>query len=398
MITTTKSSRWSRIRWQGLSLSIVCLLFAGALYAHREWVRSWEVSYSRQCREARDDSRWVDLQRLGEQWTTWDRRNADAWLFRADAAQHQGDFQSAATFLESIPESAAKSLPALVSLATLQFGPLNRPLDGVRTCERMLKLEPRTTAAHHQLIEFYAMSLQRRQLDFHIRFAIQCLREPPSAYVYLFLIDTMRLDAGVELNAKWLTQYPDNDIFQVAHLLQMPEPDSGVRSGSGDDKYSLADALFERFPKNLELLAYKVDLSIRRGNVEEVMELLRGLPPEADEDCRFWRAKGWLHLSRDEVLTAKQALQTAIDIYPMDWNARNWMADALRREGNSVAAEPLQSIVQSARKLREKITGTGTTENVQNEILMEIAQFSRRCGDVQIDDALSRRLGLKQPN
>lgn len=397
-MTTTNPPRW-KICWRfGLVFSIAILLLAGSSYAYGAWMRSVRTAYLLQCRQARDAGDWVELQRLAERWTAWDRRNTDAWLFRADAAQHQDDFASAAVYLESIPDSDPKSLPVLVSLSKLQFAALNRPFDGVKTCERMLMKEPRTTAAHEQLIEFYALSLQRRQLEYQIRFAIKCSREPPTAYVYLFLIDTMKLESGVASNSSWLEQYPDSEIFSVARVLQMPEPENDLNGESGDHKSEMTNSLFEKFPKSLELLAYKIDLSIRRGDPDKVMELLLNLPPEADEDSRFWRAKGWLHLVRDELPKAKEALQKAIELYPMDWNARNWLSDALRSEGDFAEAERHQGIVRRARRLRQLITSGTKNQNSSTEVLTEIAEIARQCGDVQVAQALTRRLGLNGPS
>ena len=396
-MTITQSlyrARGSRSGW--LVIGAV-LLLVGTSYGYREWIRSRQMSSFAQCQEARHDGNWVKLQQSAEQWTAWDRRNADAWLFLADAHQHQNDFESAAKCLESVPEDDPKALPTLVGLSTLQFGSLNRPLDGVQTCERILRLEPKTTAAHQQLIEFYAISLQRRKLEDQIRFSISCSREPPIAYVYLFLIDTMRVKAGVELNTQWLNRYPDCEIFMVSRVLQMPEPESGVKTGAGDDKYALVESLFARFPRNLELLAHKVDLCIRKGNAEELMGLLQNLPAEADADPRFWRAKGWLHLTRNELSKAKRALQQAMDLYPLDWNARNWMSDVLRHEGHNAEAGKLQEIVAMARELRSKITANGSNGSngsngeIPHEILRGLAELSNRCGDAQVAKALSRR-------
>lgn len=331
---------------------------------------------------------------MGEQWSALNQRSAEAFLFRADAAQHLGDFASAASLMESVPESDPKALPTYVSLATLQFGPLNRPLDGVKTCERILQIEPRTTSAHQQLITFYAMTCQRERLERQIRFAIKNLREPPQAYVYLFLADTMRIADGQESNERWLKTYPDSELFQVARVMQMPEPENGIKNSAGSDKYSLADSMLERFPNNLELLAYKLDLSIRRGNVEDVMSILKRLPVEADDDSRFWRAKGWLHLNRDEIAKSREALNHAIELYPQDWNARNWLADSLRREGRFDEAEALNEIVLLSRRLRERITSAGTDSKVPSEILEDLFEFANRCGDSQVATALDRRLGM----
>ncbi|MBS0202856.1 MAG: hypothetical protein JSS49_08160 [Planctomycetes bacterium] len=372
----------------------VALLGAGFFFGHRYWTRSWEQTYLMKCREARDARQWPELRRISEQWGAWDRSNADATLFLADAANHLRDFETAARCLALIPESHPKSLPSLVALSTLQFGPLNQPIDGVRTCERILKLDRRATAAHQQLIEFYAVTLQRRKLEHQIRFAIECSREPPKAYIYLFLMDTMRISGASESNTRWLEQSPESELFAVARVLHMPEPDSGLRTPSGDDKYSLVDALFKRFPGNLELLAYKVDVSLRSGDIQEVTSLLSSLPPEADDDNRFWRAKGWLHLNRNELTKARDALNEAVHLFPMDWNARNLLADVLRRESLLADAEKLHDLVQSARQLRIQINAIALDSEIPTEVLTELARLAKQCGDAQVADALNRRLGL----
>ena len=396
-VVPTSPSRWRKYGQRCLLMLLAVGLIVAAAYSYRTWIRSRERTLARLCRDARNGEKWQALKQLGEQWSALNQGSADALLFRADAAQHLGDFASAAELMGSIPESNPKALPTLVSLATLQFGPLNRPLEAVKTCERILQIEPRTTSAHQQLITFYAMTCQRELLERHIRMAIENLREPPQAYVYLFLADTMRIADGLESNERWLKTYPDSELFQVARLMQMPEPENGIKNSTGSDKYSLADSMLERYPNNLELLAYKLDLSIRRGNVEDVMTILKRLPAEADEDARFWRAKGWLHLNRDEIAKSREALNHAIELYPQDWNARNWLADSLRREGKFDEAESLNEIVLLSRRLRERITSAGKDSNVSKEILTDLLEFSRRCGDTQVAIALNRRLGLNIP-
>ena len=389
----SKKGSTMKIAWKrgllGL-IGIAAILGGGALY--RESIQAREASFLKQCRAATAASQWEDLQGLGAKWTKWHPQSAQAWVFRADAAQHLGDFAAAASYLEEIPLSDPKGLPARVSLAALQFGTLNRPLDGARTCEQILAIEPRTTSAHQQLIEFFALTLQRKRLDYQIRYAIECSREPPQSYVYMYLMDTMRLASGVELNSRWIAAYPDTELYQVAQVLQLPEPESGVKNGQVTDKYSLAESLLARYPTNLELLAYQLDLSIRRGNVAEVLAILQRLPPEADEDSRFWRAKGWLHLSREELRKARESLEQAIRLYPQDRNARAWLADVFRREGKLTEAEPLHEIVQFSRGLRDRITALGSSPKIPTEILQDLADFAEKCGDFPIANGLKHRL------
>ncbi len=376
------------------AILLVALVSGGLVFTNQHVMRLKKDAYLNQCRAAQEAERWLDLRKISEQWFAWDPSSVDAMLFAADAGIHLQDFDSAVARLSTIPDSDPRVLPSLLALSMMQFGLLSRPLDGVRTCERILRIDHRATAAHHQLIEFYAVTLQRRKLEQQIRFAIDCQREPPRAYVYLFLIDTMRMAGASESNSRWLEQDPDSELFDVARVLHLPEPENGVRASSEDDKYSLADGLFRKFPDNLELLAYKVDVSLRSGDVQGVVQLLSSLPPEADDDNRFWRAKGWLHLNRNELLKASEALNEAIRLFPMDWYARNLLADLLRKKNNLVEAEKLHELVQSARRLRIQTNAIALDAEIPNDILTELARLAEQCGDLQVASALSRRLEM----
>ncbi|MFT5325770.1 MAG: tetratricopeptide (TPR) repeat protein [Planctomycetaceae bacterium] len=376
-------------------LVLLCALASmagfGWYYGFPLWEKRRQESYFANCSRAQQLGDWDELQRLSVQWTRWRPEAADGWIFQADAAQNKGDFASAVECLSSVPESSPKAFPAYIALATLQFGPATQPLDGVRTSERLLELDPRTTAAHRQLIEFYAMTLQREKLINQIRQAIDLSREPRSAYVYLFLVDTMRLADAVETNDNWLKAHPDTEVFLVARALQLPEPAPNVESTMGN-KHEVIAKLFERFSNNVELLGYQVDLAIRQGNTSEVARLLLGAPSSVEKDSRFWRAKGWLHLSRAELSAAEQALQQALELHPLDLLARTWLTDLTRRQGDLENAQRLEALVRQARRLRERCTGDQSAENIAQEVLAELADYARLCGDKQMADALTRRL------
>ncbi len=393
--TQTVSAVPSRKVLRGSLLAlVVAFLSVGIAFANHHWIRSKKAAFRDQCKQAQDSGKWVELRQISERWSAWDSSSVDAMLYAADASIHVEDFESAVEFLSRIPDSDPKTLPSLVVLSKMQFGVINRPLDGVRTCERILRIDQRATAAHHQLIEFYAITLQKRRLEQQIRFAIDCQREPPRAYVYLFLMDTMRIAGASESNSRWLEQDPGAELFDVARVLHMAEPENGASGSSSDDKYSLADGLLKKFPDNLELLAYKVDVNLRSGDVPGVVQFLSSLPMDADDDNRFWRAKGWLHLNRNELSKATEALEEAIRLFPMDWYARNLLADLLRKEGRLTEAEKLHELVQSARQLRIRINAIALHEEIPNDILTELARLAEQCNDDQVANALNRRLKM----
>jgi len=373
---------------------LAALLSGGVVFGNHHWMRHKKDSYLSRCKSAQKEEQWLDLRIISAQWSAWDSSSVDAILYAADAEMHLEDFESAVKYLWAIPDSDPRALSSLVALSKMQFGLINRPLDGVRTCERILRIDNRATAAHHQLIEFYAVTLQKRKLEQQIRFAIDCQREPPRAYVYLFLMDTMRIAGASESNSRWLAEDPESELFDVARVLHLPEPESGVRTSFGDDKYSLADGLFKKFPDNLELLAYKVDVSLRSGDVQAVFQLLSALPTAADDDNRFWRAKGWLHLNRNELHKSSEALDEAIRLFPMDWYARNLLADLLRKQASLAEAQQLHELVQSARQLRIQINAIAIDSEIPNPILTELARLAEQCDDWQVAKALNQRLKL----
>lgn len=380
-----------RRRRYAIACLVTILLAAGIHFGNQkrfEWRAAW---FQDHCSIAQRQRDWEELRSLSEQWSIEQPQSANAWLFRAEAAQHAARFDDAVMYLASIPESDPKFLPAQVARATLQFGLLNRPMDGAATCERILAKDPRVTLAHRQLIEFYALTLQRQPLVTAIRRAVEQRRESPTAYVYLFLIDTMRMAAGVDSNSKWLEQSPDSELFLVARTLQLPEPQPGTPD-AGNRKHETVAELRTRFPANIELLAYSLNQAIQTGSVADVAEILQTAPPAAEEDNRFWRAKGWLHLTQDELNKARAALDTALKIHPMDWEARTWMAEVTRREGRLTEADRLQNIARRARRIRTLITDHGAAESLPNSILKELASYARDCGDTPIADALETRL------
>lgn len=351
-------------------------------------------TFSSICQRAFDERDWDLLRTTAQEWRAWNPDSVDALTFLADAAQQTGNFSAAADYLLAVPDNTPKTIPSYIAAMKIQFGPLNRPLDGVETAKMILKIQPRAVDAHTGLMEFYATTLQRSKLIEQIRNAIELNCEAPSAYVYLFLVDTYWLGNASELNETWLMNYPDAEVFLVARALQLPEPGKGTTSL---DKFGIVDDLLERFPHNSELLAYKIDVSIRLGKVDEVVRLLKNVRSDVQNDSRFWRFKGWAHLTKNQLDDAQVALNTALEIRPMDWDARNWLADVIRQRGDLVAAREQEKIVLQARRLRETITQLGSVEHLSKDVLTALQAYARNCGDTLVAAGLERRLHSRIP-
>jgi len=392
MIDPMKSVRRTQLI---LGLAIAATLVAIAFPASRWWTRYRRQHLASACRQARDGRHWDELQSLAEGWSNWDPANADPWLFLAQVAQARHDHRATAEYLRRIPEQDPKLLPALQELSALEFGPLNQPLAGESTCKRILSLEPRATLAHQRLIQFYAMTMQRRRMVEQIESAIRNEREPPEAYVYLLLRDTLRLANGVELNEKWLTTDPDSELFQVARALQMPEPyeinDPATRNRQAD-KERQVDELLEKYPTNLELLAFKIERCVTLGDADCVTEHLLRSPPEAESDSRFWRFRGWLHETNDQLEEASAAYHRALELHPLDWFTLNRLAQVNRRLKNTAEVDRLTALVEQAGELRHQIRKLPAVERVTTTILGDLEKYASACGDLATAAALRKRL------
>jgi tetratricopeptide (TPR) repeat protein len=388
---------------RGIALIAFCaaVVGLGAGPASRWWSKHRRQTCETECRAAREAGDWDGLRELAEAWSKWEPSSSTPWLFLAEAEEGRGDRRAMAAALLRIPETDPKALPAFVELAQLQFGVLNQPFEGEATCQQLLRLEPRTAFAHQRLIQYYALSLQREKLVKQIRFAVDQKREPPEAYVYLMLLDSLRLNNGVKFNEIWLESHPDEEVFLVARAIQMldvpdeqasaapDERDTPRRASAG--KLKLVERLLDKYPENLELLAYTIEHSISTGQTDRVIDLLSRAPEPAERDSRYWRFKGWVHETLDELPDAEAAYKQALDISPLDWNARNRLAIVYRRRQHPAEVERLAALVEQARQLRIRIRKLPAAELVTPEILAELKDYAEKCGVDWLVEALDRR-------
>lgn len=356
--------------------------------------------WARSCRLAQSQRRWEDLEATARRWSEWDPGLADPWLYLADAVQHQQRYSEAADYLRRVAPDSPKAVPALLARCRLLFGPANQPVEGEQACLRLLEIEPRATDAHKYLVQYYALTLQKRKLQSQLREAIRWKREPREGYVYHFLIDTVRLANGEQMNSLWLRAHPGHELFSVARLLHAEEgapvgdADSGGRTGPTiSEKERQANTLLETFPHNANLLAYLIDEEIARGHLDRVLELLKQAPQEAELDNRFWRFKGWVHYVKGEIDEAERAYRRALEILPLDWMAMNRLSEVLRIRQKLDDVNRLQDLVERAQRLRTKIRELPAVEQIPNALLAELGRLARDADDDLIARALIGRLG-----
>jgi tetratricopeptide (TPR) repeat protein len=394
-----------RVRGKAMAgwLLIAVLALSCLWTGHSWWAGSRVKSLGAECRLAYERQDWSALESAARRWTESDADRVDAWLYLAEAANRRGDYAQAAKHLERIPASAPGAVNALIGLMDLQFGPLNRPLDGVATCERILMLEPDSAIAHQRLIFFSAMTLQRPKLIRQIRQAIERRCEPREAYVYLLLADSLRLSNGAASNTQWLASDPDSELFLAAQAVHTavgleggipqdaPEVVRVIRKAAAAKDQILAD-LLRRFPRNVELLAYQLGQSLTAGDVERVRQLLSQAPKAAEEDNRFWRFRGWFLAQNHQHEQAERAYGRALTLHPLDWTTRHQLAELHRRRGNFDEVARLQKLASQGRELAHRFLQSPNARAVAPQLFAELANYAEVCGDAQVASALQRRL------
>ncbi len=389
----------------GIILLAVAVVLFTSPFALRHWNDYRCTALAKQCRLARNNEEWDKLQSLAKDWTSRDPQNGEAWLNRGIAAMRLGDWSQAAEYFWQVSDSTPQAAPAMIELSRLSFTHLNQPLRGEAACERILRQNPLAAGARQQLIWFYAMTLQRAKLRQHILEAIRLEREPREAYIYYFLLYSLKSEEAVALNTRWLEGSPNSELFLVARVINFPDPPSGSsetpapssgnenRSDSiKNDKLHQVAQLLTRFPHNLELIACLAEERFDRGDFAKAAEILQKAPESAAQDSRFWRFKGWLHEANGELHESIAAYRQALKLHPTDWNTINRLAVVERRVNNQPEVRRLTDLMRRGNECRVSLRKEKAVEVATPKILHDLALLFRDCGDDQIAAAMERRL------
>lgn len=369
------------------------------------WVgcKSYRVrSLQSQCMAAKSAKDWKTLQTQALAWAWWEPERALPWVCAAMGAQQQGDLTQAAEYLRQIPDTDPQAAESLLALADFQFHELNKPFDAEATCQRILRINPAEGEAHRRLIFFYGMTLQRQKMARQAREAIEHHCDIPDTYVHLIGADWLTFSNAYELNGLWLKNDPANELLLVARALHyvgsaaLDEAASERQDESGVTKTALHEKVLTdylaRFPRNLELLGYFLKKACLSGNVERATELLAQAPPEAVDDNRFWRFKGWVHAAQQQYPLAEAAYRHALLLNPYDWRSQHELADVMRKLKRYDEVEVFQAQALEGKELRQAIVRLPNVTDIPTPLLQRIAAYAQTCGETMVAESLSERI------
>lgn len=374
--------------------------------------------------EALHSGQWRHLEMVSRRWQEKDPNAGMAWLLAAQAAEKLQSPGRMARYVERMPDEDPNKAVALLDVATAYFGPLNQPSLGETACLKSLQLEPNNVEARRRLVFYYCMTLQRAKMIEYARDAIATGTDTPETYVYLIGADWITLSNAADYNGKWLQSSDASENFLVAYLIHWagatgvdaveqqvdtlagvdlsarPELQSRLSSllgpaDSSDHKQRILECM-ELYPKNVELLAFKLREAAADGSVDRVSTLLSQVPESAGGDNRFYHYKGWLHETLGENDQAIQAYREALRLNPFDWRSQLKLAGSLRLVGETAEADRLAELAVDGKDLRETIMRLADVQTIPMSVLQSMLDYCRRCGDELVANGLAKRVEMIQ--
>jgi tetratricopeptide (TPR) repeat protein len=237
----------------------------------------------------------------------------------------------------------------------------------------------------------------------HARAAIACDADMPETYAYLMLQDSLSFGNAYDENTKWHKGDPNEELFLVARAIHR------IRTKGLDETSDLKDVgpldnegrplhakvitdYSQRFPHNVELLAYRLERSIAKDDVEAAAGLLTDLPAEAEGDNRFCRYRGWLRMARGELAEAEACYRKALELNCYDHVSRHQLASVLRQSKRMEGVKALEEVAVEGKNLRNAIFHAPAVNKVPRDVLGRMAQYAKHCGDTLVADKLESRL------
>jgi len=385
--------------------SLRILILSGALIlgfflaipAYQKWHAHRTRQFKKSCVVARDQGEWSRMQLIAEKWTDWDPESDDACVFVAEGYFQHGRLREAAVELGKVSDEYQGAVSALMLRGEILFGDLGLPYEAEANWKRMLSIEPASTHAHQRLIYFYALTLQRGKLVTQIREAIKLRCESPEAYSYLILANSLNFTSAATVISEWSKKLPDDETLEVALAIYTGKNEETSAVGVAEkspvapgDQTLIVECL-NKYPHNLEVLAYHIDRKIFYDDVASVVELLAASPESALNDARFWRYRGWLLKRTKDYDAALKAFHQSLQFDPFAWRPRFEIATIRRLQGDTDAADSVSDIAQMGKRLEENLYETDGRALTWG-LVEEMRDYVIRLDDLTLLAALDDRI------
>ena len=383
----------------GLTLALAAL---GVQYVLRPATDLDREQFIERSEQAIDRGNWGGLEAIAREWAELDPGNPQPWDYAAQAAMQLGSPELAADYLKEALPNGGVDIYQKLGFIQMEF--LNDPLGTKATCDQTIAKFPDDSQTHERLLFYYTMTCQRNEV---VEEAVRAIGEgcdTLATYAYLVSAKWMTFTNGYETNLKWLQAAPEEELFEVAAVLQLPsyprldelarevvEPGSEPRPL--EYAASRVRTLRDKYPENVQLLAIETRDLCRAGDVRAVGERLAKIGEDSLLDNRFWRFKGWFHNARQEYLPARQAYEKAIELNPFDWATRVELATLLRTTEGIEASKEVQKLADTGKQLMFAIQDCPNLHLLEPaSIYDDLIAYFQDCGQEDLANGLTLRL------
>lgn len=384
-----------------LGLLVAVLVVGLAVRFVFTWMDDRRVAdLAEQAESARSKADWEQLEIAAREWAFARPEDPQPWGYASEAALGLNNPLAAVNYLQQMPADAPVEM--FHQLGLLQMEALGDPLAMRETCELTIASYPGDAVTHQRLLYYYLMTAQRLEVIREARRGIEVGADTLETYAYLLSAKWLTFTNGYETNESWLQVQPENELFEVASVLQLPgflmlDVMASEIAGDGTDPIEFVEdqvsKLRTKFPKNVELLAYETEVLCRSGDSDAVAERLSTDIEGIEDDSRFWRFKGWYYASQGEWEAAKDAYEQALKMDPLDWATQLELAAAVRAIQGFAEAQEMQKRADLGKRIKEVIQESPNMRELDPpSIYGEMVEYFRLCGESEIADKLESRL------
>lgn len=376
-------TRRSLIVWGGV---IAIAVWGGRL----GWKSHRLNRVAEQCRAAEQAHQWRELLRRCDEWLALSPSNATAIELAVSVSQRTNDYRTANRFLTQLSRSDPRNIELLSMLVDLQFGPLRQPHEGAETCQAILKMDPRHSASRRRLIYYHAMLRDNRAVLSEVRQAMETGTVEIDSMAYYFIGEELRLRNASEVLGRWLSGNRADERLSIALALHVAtnlegQVNAEERSAAEEirraqeTRKKILQSMFAKSPQHVDLRAYLLQQAVTEGKLEEVSALLSEAPKAADEDHRYWRARGWLFQQSGDIKEADRSFGRALQLRPLDWRTRIYQAELARKNKEVQRSDRLHRLGFEGHQVVQELLAQPDANSIPESLLHRMAEYAEAC-------------------
>jgi tetratricopeptide (TPR) repeat protein len=284
------------------------------------------------------------------------RRNpseSTALLHRGKLAREAGDPEAAARFWQRVPDQPPHEAAIARFLEGTLFLEAYRAREAEAAFRKAIQLDPDFLESYERLLSLYVLQLREPGITQELE-AIRRIRplKPNELYELVFRAEIAPdRDLGIPPT---LTRFVENDPADLDSLVAKARY-SVKNSSKRSAAEMLQDALSKR-PGEMSIRAYLAEIFLAQDDLRAACDALAGAPLTSAALPCVWKSHGLYGMAAGDWRRATVCLRRYLAMNPNDLAVNHQLLMALKRSGDSPAAERQAQHVELLTQLRRSIS------------------------------------------